>query len=242
MDVAAVIDQCNAIIADRRYSRHPFVVNFAQDRPSEAMLGRWALQKYHQTYTQNRIFSTIHSKTDFEDVRQFMMVQLVAEETAINCGTASHYNLVRRFAEACGVPATEFAPHSRAPEVQAYLDTLLSLVRDEHFTVGLLAIYAIECQSGESAGTLLAALRAHYRFSEAELEWFTIHSEEDDDHADLGLELVTRYAPGYDGFATAAPPAVTRLCDAWLRLHDFYASRLSRTPALDTPALDMAVG
>lgn len=236
MDTESVIAQCNGIIAAKRYSRHRFVVDFEHDRPDETALGRWALQKYHQTYSQNRIFSTIHSKTDFADVRHFTMEQLIAEETPLTSGGDSHYNLMRRFAEACGVPADRFTAATMAPEVRDYVETLVSVMREEHFTVGLLTIYAIEAQSGESAGKLLAALRRHYRFTEAELEWFSVHCEDEDAHAEDGLRLILKYAHLCADFDQVAPRAVTRICDAWLRLHDFYASLLGEAVPLATPA------
>ncbi len=226
MEIDAVIAHCGDIIATKRCARHPFVVDFENNRPDELTLGQWALQKYHQVYLQNQIFSIIHAKTDIPLVRQFMVEQLVAEETPINCGSDSHYNLMRRFAKACGVADDQFCPGTIAPEVRAYVDVLLSIMRDEHFTVGLLAIYAIESQSGESVGAILSALKRHYRFSADELEWFTVHAEEDDGHADQGMRLVREYAPSLADFDHAAPRVVERICDAWLALHGFYRSLL----------------
>src|SRR5262249_21656085 len=190
-------------------------------------LRAWAEQKYHQVYLQNPIFGTLHGKTQLEDVRQWMVQQLVAEETPLTCGSDSHYNLMRRFAEACGAVAASFQPEAAHPQVRAYVDVLLSTMRDESFVLGLLAIYAIEAQSGESVGTFLRWLRQHYHFTEAELEWFEVHAMDDDDHASTGLQLVLKYAHLVGGFAEAAPRVVERICDAWLVLHDHYRDLLT---------------
>lgn len=224
--VEDVIAQCNRIVQEKKYSRHQFVTSIEQTVPGKEALGNWALQKYHQVYLQNQIFSIIHSKSSFEDVRQFMVEQLVAEETPINCGSDSHYNLMRRFAAACGVPETQFVPETASPQTLAYVNVLLSIMRDEHFVVGLLTIYAIESQSGESVGKLVASLRKAYTFSEAELEWFTVHSDADDDHAEEGIRLVRKYAGLAPDFAGRAIVAVESICDAWLALHDYYVSLL----------------
>ncbi|MGK5068804.1 TenA family transcriptional regulator [Janthinobacterium sp. RT4P48] len=229
LPVEDVIAQCNQIVHEKRYSRHQFVGSVQRGLPDRAALAAWALQKYHQVYTQNLIFSIIHSKTQFEDVRHFMIEQLVAEETGINCGSDSHYNLMRRFAEASGVGADQFGPATQAEPVRRYVDTLLGIMRDEHFAVGLLAIYAIESQSGESVGKMLATLREAYGYSEAELEWFTVHSDADDDHAEEGVRLVRKYAPQVAGFDQRALAVTERICDAWLQLHDYYASLLNRS-------------
>lgn len=226
VEIDGIITRCMEIIEEKKYSRHRFVLNLDVDLPCKKRLGDWALQKYHQVYRQNLIFSIIHAKTQLEDVRQFMMKQLVAEETIINCGTDSHYNLMRRFAQICGVPDDAFVEQTASKEVIDYVDKLLTIVRREHFVIGLLVIYAIEAQSGESVGRLLAALRRNYNFTEEHLEWFTVHSSADDDHADEGLRLVRKYCvlcPEYENHATAI---VGEICDAWLQLHDAYASIL----------------
>lgn len=226
--VEAVLAQTKLIINAKKYSRHRFVIDLDVLKPSKEHLGRWALQKYHQVYRQNLIFSVIHAKTQLEDVRQFMVEQLVAEETSINCGSDTHYNLMRRFAEACGVQASEFNEETVSVEVVTYVDTLLDIIRREHFVVALLAIYSIESQSGESVGRLLAALRGNYDFIEDQLEWFSVHSEDDDDHAEVGLQLVRKYAHLCPGYSDRAPQVVSEICDAWLKLHDTYASILAQ--------------
>ncbi len=229
-----VLTHCMEIIEAKKYSRHRFVLDLDSYSPSKKRLGHWALQKYHQVYRQNLIFSIIHAKTQFEDVRQFMMEQLVAEETPINCGTDSHYNLMRRFAQACGVPDDAFGDQPASKEVIEYVDKLLAIIRREHFVFALLAIYAIEAQSGESVGRLLAALRSKYNFTEEQLEWFTVHSVADDDHADEGLWLVRKYADLCPDYENRAPVVVGEICDAWLRLHDAYASILAPQQAAIT--------
>jgi pyrroloquinoline-quinone synthase len=226
-DVEDVITRCNLIVQERKYSRHRFVAAVEQTAPGKAALGNWALQKYHQVYLQNAIFSIIHSKTSYEDVRQFMVEQLVAEETGINCGSDTHYNLMRRFAAACGVTDRQFIPATASQAVRNYVDVLLGIMRDEHFVIGLLTIYAIESQSGESVGKLVAALRKTHDFSDAELEWFTVHSGADDDHAEEGVRLVRKYAADVPDFPVRAVAAVEKICDAWLTLHDHYASLLT---------------
>ncbi|HET9622750.1 MAG TPA: iron-containing redox enzyme family protein [Kofleriaceae bacterium] len=226
MSTHDTIERCQQIIRDKRNARHPFFRDLARPLPTSA-LRAWAEQKYHQVYLQNPIFGILHGKTQFLDVRSWMVEQLIAEETALTCGSDSHFNLMRRFAEACGAAPAAFAPEAAHREVKTYVDVLLTTMRDEHFVLGLLAIYAIEAQSGESVGKLMAWLRQHYRFSDAQLEWFAVHAADDDDHASTGLGLVTKYAHLVDDFATSAPRVVGAVCDAWLVLHDHYNRLLS---------------
>jgi pyrroloquinoline-quinone synthase len=221
MGAHETIRHCQALIQGKRNARHPFFAELARPLPMPG-LRAWAEQKYHQVYLQNPIFGTLHGKTQFEDVRKWMVAQLIAEETSLTCGSDSHYNLMRRFAEACGARPASFAPGAAHPQVRAYVDVLLSTMRDESFVIGLLAIYAIEAQSGESVGAFLGWLHQHYHFTESELEWFAVHASDDDDHATTGLHLVLRYAHLVDDFPVVAPRVVSRICDAWLALHDHY--------------------
>ncbi|MBO0819464.1 MAG: iron-containing redox enzyme family protein [Nocardiopsaceae bacterium] len=225
--VPDVIARCQRIVAERRSSAHPFIATLDQVQPSRPDLGRWAAQKYHQVYLQNVIFSNIHANaTEFPDVRQAMMDQLVAEETGLTSGSAPHYTLMRRFAEACGADPALLAREGAAPEVRQYTGTLIDLCRTRHFVLALLVIYSIESQSGESAGKLLAWLRGNHDFTDHELEWFSVHAEDEDDHADAGLALIQRHAGLVPDFATAAVDCASIITDAWLRLHDFYLALL----------------
>jgi pyrroloquinoline-quinone synthase len=225
--VPGVIARCQQIVAQRRSSAHPFVATLDKIQPSRADLGRWAAQKYHQVDLQNVIFSNIHANArEFTDVRQAMMDQLIAEETGRTSGSAPHYALMRRFAEACGADEALLAQDGIAPEVREYTGTLIDLCRTRHFALAMLVIYSIESQSGESAGKLLAWLRANHDFTDSELEWFSVHSEDEDDHADAGLALIKRHAGLVPDFATAAVECTSIITDAWLRLHDFYLTLL----------------
>jgi pyrroloquinoline-quinone synthase len=226
MTVQKIIEVCQSIIHEKRYAKHPFVTKLRENPTSKKALKAWAVQKYHQVYLQNQIFSAIHCQTSHEEVRQFMMEQLIAEETPINCGSDTHYNLMRRFAEACGAEAADFEESAVSKQVKNYVNELVSICRCEHFTLGLLAIYAIEHQSGESVGKLLNWLRDTHDFSEEELEWFTVHSEAEDEHADKGLMFILKYADSVPDFKTQALNIVTNICDAWLVLHDYYLSLL----------------
>lgn len=226
--VATTIARCQQIVADRRSSAHPFIATLDRIRPARQDLGRWAAQKYHQVYLQNVIFSNIHANAvEFEDVRQAMMDQLIAEETSRISGSAQHYTLMRRFAEACGADQVLLASDGAAPQVREYVRTLIDLCRNRHFVLALLVIYSIESQSGESAGKLLSWLRANHDFTAAELEWFSVHADDEDDHAEAGLALIKRYAGLVPDFATEAVAYVSAITDAWLRLHDFYLSLLA---------------
>jgi pyrroloquinoline-quinone synthase len=232
-EVEAVIERCAAIVRAKRASAHPFVAELDAVAPDRAGIGRWATAKYHQVNLQNVIFSALHANArDLPEVRHYCVDQLVAEETHHTSGGSPHYAMMRRLAVACGVTDSMLdpVPVRVAPEVRGYVDTLISACRDDDVAYGLLTIWSIESQSGESAGRVLAWLRANHDFTDDELEWFVVHSEDEDDHAAEGIALVRRLALDLPDFPTRAPAVVEAICDAWLVLHDYYRSLL-RAPA-----------
>ncbi|MEZ4394323.1 MAG: iron-containing redox enzyme family protein [Polyangiales bacterium] len=218
---------CREVSERHRASRHPFVSTLDEARPDRARLAAWAGEKYQQVFLQNVMFSAIHANAwDCEPVRQFMVEQLVAEETALTCGSASHYDLMRRFAEACGAPGSAFARGNTSAPVRRWVSTALAVCRERHPVVALLALHAIESQAGEAVARVLAWLRAHHAFTAHELEWFTVHSEAEDEHADAGLALVRAYAHEVPELHDQALDAVRALCVAWSELHDHYVDLL----------------
>lgn len=230
MDLETTLDRCHAIARRHRAARHPFVATLGETRPDRARLGAWAAEKHQQVFLQNAMFSAIHANAwDNEPIRQFMVEQIVAEETAITAGTASHYNLMRRFAEACGVAPHALVPGRASAPVLRWVRTALGICRDRHPAVAMLALHAIESQAGEAVARVQAWLEANHTFTAHELEWFTVHADLEDDHAAHGLELVRRYAAEVPDFEHEAPRAVEEICAAWSALHDHYVAIL-RTP------------
>lgn len=221
--VEVVLDRCCAEADRQRSGRHPFIARLRDAGTDTTVLRRWAVHKYHQVFLQNVVFSAIHSSAPaHEDVRQYAMDQLIAEETDRESGSASHYDLMRRFAEACGAGDHEFDPAAADPRIWEWVDALLGICRSRHFTLSLLALHSIERQSGEAAGKLLDVLRAETDLSAHDLEWFHVHAEEEDDHAAMARSLILRHAVSYPGFADEALDVTREICAAWTRLHDFY--------------------
>lgn len=226
------LDACHAITQRHRSARHPFVATLDATRPDRARLGAWAAEKYHQVFLQNGMFSAIHANAwDCEPIRQFMVEQLLAEETATISGSASHYDLMRRFAEACGVPPEAFARGRDTEPVRRWVRTALRICRERHPVVALLALHAVESQAGEAVARVLGWLRTHHTFTAHELEWFTVHSEQEDDHAEVGMSLVRQFAHEVPDLHAEAVSAVEEICAAWRELHDHYLGLLAAAPA-----------
>ena len=219
MEIAKVMDELDAIIDDTAYVRGSFVGALVGGQIGKDGLRNWAVQKYHQVFQQNRAFAGIHYNSPYEDVRQFQMEQLIAEETGICDGSEAHYALMARFARALGA---EPVGTEMAPEVAAFIDYILGICGREHFVFGLLAFYVNERQTPAAVTKMETHLRDVMGFSEHELEWFTLHGELDDEHSGKGRELILKYTHEAPDFEEQAQQIVREGCKQWHELQEFY--------------------
>lgn len=217
-----MFEKFDAMIQANKYSKGSFVTEVVSGNVNREQLKRWAIQKYFQTYHQNRAFSAIHANAPYEDVRQYEMEQLIGEETGIQDGSDTHYNLMKRFAIAMGATEEEIANTPVGGPVQEFLDYLLGLTKNEHFVYGILAIYINESQTSESATKLYNSLKEQFGVEDAALEWFTVHGEADVEHSSEARKLVEKYAAEAPNFEERSVQIIENGTKMWTKLHDYY--------------------
>ncbi|MGW2279227.1 TenA family transcriptional regulator [Streptomyces sp. NPDC001770] len=216
-----ILDRLDAVIDERAYVKHSFTQTLIAGEVSREHLRDWAVQKYHQTFHQNRGFSAIHAVAPYEDVRLWEMEQLIAEETDIRDGSDSHYNLMKRFALAMGAPEN-IAELPVAPEVRRFVDYLLGVCLGEHFVYGLLAFYVNERQTPAAVQKMYDYLTSEMDVSRRDAEWFLVHGEVDVYHAEGARALIAKYAHEAPDFDTRAEQVVRDGLEQWRLLQDFY--------------------
>ncbi len=223
MSTRTTLELLDKIIDEESYSRHSFVSALVAGEVTRERMRDWAVQKYHQTYGQNRGFSAVHANAPYEDVRRYEMAQLIAEETSLADGTDAHYNLMRRFAQALGASPELFEKEPATP-VTEFLEYVLRTCQENHFVWGLLAFYVNERQTPAAVEKMRAFLTSSWHISDADVEWFTVHGEVDGGHALGARLLIEKYAHEVPEFDDEAPGFVRRGCAEWRRLQDFYYS------------------
>lgn len=219
--IEAVLTRLDVIIDENAYVKHSFTQALIGGHVTRRGLRDWAVQKYHQTFQQNRGFSAIHARAPYEDVRQWEMEQLIAEETDLRDGSDSHYNLMKRFAIAVGSPP-DLERLPMAPEVDAFIDYLLGVCLGEPFVYGLLAFYVNERQTPAAVQRMYEYLVDEVGISKHDAEWFRVHGEVDSYHAEGARRLIAKYAHEADGFEHRAEQIVRTGLAQWRNLQDFY--------------------
>jgi pyrroloquinoline-quinone synthase len=186
------------------------------------LVKKWAIQKYHQTYLQNIVFSAIHSNTKNETIRQAMMDQLIAEETSIKDGSDTHYNLMKRFAIACGATEDEIIKSQASDSVKIFIDYLMNRCKCSNPILGMLSIYINEKQVPTSAISSKSIIQEKFCISDSDMEWFDLHGTLDIKHAQDGRALIEKYQSECPEFDSMAMPVVKQGVVQWNMLHDHY--------------------
>lgn len=215
------LDEVDQFVAGHRHSERSFVKSVLAGEADRPALRRWAIQKYHQVYEQNRVFSQNHAGSRHEEIRLFMVDQLISEETSIQDGSAAHYVLMERFALALGATKEEILQTAPAAEVMRFVNFLLDLSKADPLEC-MLAQYINESQTPAAAQALYRYLKDAFGFSDADLEWFTVHGEADIEHASRGRKLIEKYAE--QDLVDRAIDIARSGCDEWLKLHEYYAT------------------
>jgi pyrroloquinoline-quinone synthase len=221
-----MLDRLDAIIEAHKYSKHPFVQEVLAGNVTREGVKNWAIQKYFQVYGQNRGFSGIHSNAPYEDVRQFQIEQLIAEETGIEEGTDTHYGLMKRFAFSMGATEEDFNIEPGAA-VKAHVDHMINTCCKEHFVYGMLAFYTIESQTPEAVLKLAEAFKQQFGSSEEDLEWFYVHGGADVEHSEIAKYLINKYASEAPHYEVKAPLLVEMGCKIWENLQDHYYATMT---------------
>ena len=206
---------------------HPFSQLWAEGKLSREQLGRWAVQHYYYIAPIPQQFAALYARLPDLDARQHLLENLLGEEMPEN-PEKRHPDLMIKFAEACGLTREDCVdaelkdaifPTTRA--MRSWIWELSSIRHIAEASAGIMV--ALEGQLPTLYPAYVQAMRK-MGFSEDDLEFFHVHIEGDEEHADIGLQLCHRYAttPELQAAAIAAVKASTSL--RWSMLDGIYAN------------------
>ncbi len=188
-------------------------------------LKSWSIQKYHQTYRQNCMFSALHANAvEYEDIRQHAITQLIAEETLIADGSDSHYNLIKRFSKTLGATEEQIKNTKPSEEIMRYINYILPLCKNMHPVYGLLAIYTVECQTVKEVEQVYNQIKDRFDFNNYAFEWFLIHGRSKQDHAVEGRKLILKHISDQSDFFQKSWIIVNDTLSVLNKVQKFYQS------------------
>ena len=167
-----------------------FLAAIESGEASKAQIEIWARMFY--AYTKNgrlSIGNFYANSPDDPDLRRELAANIWEEETGRISGIGRcHMDVFTDFLGAFGI----------TPEAAAELSTGVEhrmgrVIEPDDFWVELIAYgFSVEVPNSEWSQRIFDALRTNYDFTEAELRWFSMHSELDADHGEEFRKYVER--------------------------------------------------
>lgn len=189
--------------------RHSFLGRFASEPLTLAQIRTFGLQ-HHQlvkvftTYMTNLLpkIPDPDAATLFRHVFDDEFGAVSGRDASVGQATIfrSHVHLYRDFLTALGVREEEWGRTRPLPETDAYIRAHLALTRDEDFRVGLGAVGpGHEFSIPTMFRSLIAGIRRNTSLTDQQIEYFTLHVEEDVEHAEIFNQLIARHAETEQG-------------------------------------------
>ena len=163
--------------------------------------------------------SAAHANCPDQRDRQELLENLIEEER----GEENHPELWLRFGEALNVSREEIIQTEPLVETARLVDTYREVTKQGSFAQAATALYCYESQVPEIAKRKIAGLRQFYGIDDPRaLQFFTVHIEADEWHAQVGRGFVERYATTPEAQAAVRETAQRSLDALWGFLDGVY--------------------
>lgn len=186
------------IVQKRHLLDHPFYTAWSRGELTLEALRGYAGQYYRHVLSFPQYLSAVHSQTEDLDSRRYLLENLNDEER----GDDKHPELWLRFAEGIGLRREDVRAAAPLPETAA-CDAMFRDIAARGAAPGLAALYAYESMVPAVAEAKIEGLKRHYGIDDDRtLEFFTVHLEVDEWHAEVARKLLDRTVPADERPAT----------------------------------------
>lgn len=205
----SIADEIDRLIEERSLLKHPFYQAWQRGELTLDSLREYAGQYYQHVLAFPQYVSAAHAGCPDQSDRRELLENLIEEER----GDENHPELWLRFAEALGLSREAVVDTKPLPETAHLVQTYRDVTKNGSFAEAAVALYCYESQVPEIAKQKIAGLRSFYGIDDPRgLQFFEVHIEADEWHAEVGRGFVERY--GGDGRRDDVLAAARRCLDA----------------------------
>jgi len=173
-------------LAPKNLLKHPYYVKWNEGKLSQAILQNYAKQYYHHVRNFPQCLSALHSQSPSIAERQILLENLVDEEM----GDKNHQQLWLNFCNGLNV-SDEQVKDVKLSEAATHLTDKFSELSRNSYKQGLGALFAHEYQYSDISKTKKDGLIKHYGITnDADLEFFTVHSDVDVWHTQQLTDII----------------------------------------------------
>lgn len=202
---------------------NPFIVGVESGRLSLEQIQHWARQNFVMQTSLHRLAHSRPrpSESGLSDpfFKKMFWENRIEEEYGAVSGTAGHLELFLRFAVSIGLSRMDMAVSKPTPPIKELLGWLKEIFKNESLVVSQLAIGFVEEQVPAAFSAIARGLKQHYKLTDADVLFFTLHVTADEEHGDVAERLIELLD---DDALEHAKDIVVRQCHFWKQLYLAY--------------------
>lgn len=215
-----------AVLVNHTKINHPFCVKLMRGDWTREQLHAWVKQDIHakiQTIRNDAMI--VATAPSLEEIQK--QASVVASEAGVdNLGYPSHPELWLRFGEGLGLTRHDILSSQPSPLMQVVLDA--ERFRSMSQRIGGLPS---NMRLGERINAVVyplwaEALEQHYGVPHPALDFFTAHGEADEDHGEIGRQIVMSRATDYQTQQQIWQHHETSQAKQWINYDVFYQAAL----------------
>jgi pyrroloquinoline quinone (PQQ) biosynthesis protein C len=220
---------------------HPIFIDlFNPERRNLDLLRRVTLQGYQLTKHFLDYVERLFFHCPLPKFRRALLINVYEEETGRLSKTDNHVVLMQNFIRALGITDAQRDAMQPLPATKNLIDYRLAAVRDPaRYHIGAAAVMIasegqnLEVRAGAARHELLAK---SYGLSEFDLQFFSVHQQEDVGHVEQGLNLVSELCTT-ETMQREALEAVDHTCRLFYAMYEnMHHEFCTRPAALETLA------
>ena len=224
----SIVGEVDRLIEEHSLLRHPFYQAWQRGELTLDDLRCYAEQYYHHVLAFPQYVSAAHASCPDQRDRQELLENLIEEDR----GDENHPELWLRFGEALGLPREAIVQSEPLPETLRLVETYREVTKRGSFAQAATALYCYESQVPEIARQKIAGLRQFYGIDDPRaLQFFTVHIDADEWHAEVGRGFVERYGSAPEEQGAVREAAERCLRALWGFLDGVYAESVAKAAA-----------
>jgi len=176
--------------------KHPFLKAVCNGTATLDHIRTWTIQDYQFRAAVPRIAMLRYLACSDPEVAQKLWGVVEEETRGLDTGSAGHNELAVRFAESIGLSRAELENAELLPATAAHLYYAELIIHTLPWFVVMSIQIGAEGTSGPAAAALGNGFIQRYNMKPEDVQFFTVHSEADEEHGSLAEEIAVRYLHG----------------------------------------------
>ena len=173
--------------------KHPFLKAVCNGTATMDQIRTWAIQDYQFRAAVPRIVLLRYLACSDPEIAQKLWGVVEEEIRGMDTGSAGHNELAIQFAESIGLTRSQLESAELLPATAAHLYYVELIIHTLPWFVVMSIQIGAEGTFGPAAAALGNGFIQKYKMKPADVRFFTVHSEADEEHGSLAEEIAVRY-------------------------------------------------